>query len=124
MRCTQVVLVLTMLCCTPHLAAQTNIETVYFKNGCNACHGNYGEGIGTAPRLQGVDAQKLYRRLKRLQAGKTRTPFGTVMITFARSLDENQTRAMAEWLSNLQKKEPEQRYESDDFFDNTGDGAS
>jgi cytochrome c553 len=108
---------------TLYIHAQT-AESIYFKNGCNSCHGNFAEGMGTAPKLQGQKEEVLYARLKNLQAGKTRSPFGTVMISFAQTLDENQTKAMAKWLSQLKKEEPQERYEPDNFFDNTGDGSS
>jgi cytochrome c553 len=111
------------VCFIVSATAQT-AESVYFKNGCNGCHGNYAEGMGTAPRLQGKNEHYLYERLKALREGKSRTPAGAVMISFAKTLDENQSRAMAQWLSQLKKEEPTQRYEPDDFFDNTGDGAS
>jgi cytochrome c553 len=108
--------------CLPLFA--DSVESLYFKNGCNSCHGNFAEGMGTAPKLSGRKEAELYARLKSLQAGKTRSPFGSVMISFAKTLDENQTRAMARWLSNLKKREYEERYELDDFFDNAGDGTS
>jgi cytochrome c553 len=104
-------------------SAQT-AESIYFKNGCNGCHGNYAEGMGTAPRLQGKKKDYIYKRLKAIREGKSRTPAGAVMISFAKTLDENQSRAMAHWLSQLKKEEPLERYEPDDFFDNTGDGSS
>jgi len=74
-------------------------ENLYLKNACNSCHGIYGEGIGTSPRLQGRKEAALLRRLKDLQKGKTQTAFGTIMISFAKNLDENQTIEMARYLS-------------------------
>jgi len=82
----------------------------------------YGEGMGASPRLQGVREELLLRRLKDLQAGKPRTAFGSVMISFAKSLDENQTKAMAKYLSNLKTNVNEERYEIE--FDPAGDGGS
>jgi cytochrome c553 len=100
----------------------TAIETLYLKNACNACHGIYGEGIGASPRLQGVKEHILLRRMKDLQQGKTRSAFGTVMISFAKSLDENQTIAMAKYLSTLKTVIPEDRYEIE--YDPAGHGGS
>ncbi len=82
----------------------------------------YGEGMGAAPRLQGVREEILLRRLKDLQAGKPRTAFGTVMISFAKALDENQTKAMAKYLSNMKTNVTKERYEIE--FDPAGDGGS
>ena len=98
------------------------METLYLKNACNSCHGMYGEGMGANPRLQGVKQQTLLRRLKDLQQGKTRSAFGTVMISFAKSLDKNQTIEMAKYLSNLKTIIDDDRY--DEEYDPAGDGGS
>ena len=82
----------------------------------------YGEGMGASPRLQGVREDVLLRRLKDLQNGKTRSAFGTIMISFAKALDENQTKEMAKYLSNLETKVDEGRYEIE--YDPAGDGGS
>jgi len=98
------------------------MEILYLKNACNSCHGMYGEGMGATPRLQGVKESILLRRLKDLQEGKTRTAFGTIMISFAKSLDKNQTKAMAKYLSQLETKIDEDRY--DEEYDPNDDGGS
>ena len=98
------------------------MESLYLKNGCNSCHGMYGEGMGASPRLQGVREDVLLRRLKDLQKGKTRTAFGSVMISFAKTLDENQTIQMAKYLSNLKTTVNKDRYEIE--YDPAGDGGS
>jgi len=112
--------ILTALLCFSH--ANSEMETLYLKNGCNGCHGMYGEGIGASPRLQGVREQVLLRRLKDLQRGKTRSAFGTIMISFAKALDENQTIEMAKYLSNLKTKVDDERYEIE--YTPAGDGGS
>jgi cytochrome c553 len=75
-----------------------DIETIYLKNGCPNCHGFFGQGTSSGPRLQNKKEKLLLRRLHDLQKGITRTPEGTVMLSFAKILDENQTRAMAHYL--------------------------
>jgi len=104
------------------LLASNDAETLYLKNACNSCHGMYAEGMGASPRLQGVREDVLLRRLKDLQQGKTRTAFGSVMISFAKSLDENQTIEMAKYLSTLKTTINENRYEIE--YDTAGDGGS
>ncbi len=104
------------------LLASNDAETLYLKNACNSCHGMYAEGIGASPRLQGLREDVLLRRLKDLQQGKTRTAFGSVMISFAKSLDENQTIEMAKYLSTLKTTVNEDRYEIE--YDSAGDGGS
>ena len=104
------------------LLASQSMETIYLKNACNSCHGMYGEGMGSAPRLQGISADLLYKRLKNLQAGKTRSAFGTIMISFAKNLDENQTKQMAQYLFKLKKEEQEEVYDLE--YDTAGDGGS
>jgi cytochrome c553 len=78
--------------------------------------------MGASPRLQGVREHVLLRRLKDLQKGKTRSAFGTIMISFAKALDENQTRDMAKYLSSLETKVDDDRYEIE--YDPAGDGGS
>ncbi|MCW8821515.1 MAG: c-type cytochrome [Sulfurovum sp.] len=102
--------------------SNSEMETLYMKNACNSCHGIYGEGMGASPRLQGVREHVLLRRLKDLQNGKTRSAFGSVMISFAKTLDENQTKEMAKYLSNLKTKIDDDRY--DIKYDPAGDGGS
>ena len=108
--------------CSLMLFASTDPETLYLKNGCNSCHGMYAEGMGASPRLQGVRKDVLLQRLKDLQQGKTRTAFGSVMISFAKSLDKNQTIQMAEYLSTLKTTVNENHYEIE--YDPAGDGGS
>jgi cytochrome c553 len=78
--------------------------------------------MGASPRLQGVPEHKLLRRLKDLQNGITRSAFGSVMISFAKALDENQTREMAKYLSNLKTNLDDERYDIE--YDPAGDGGS
>ena len=108
------------------LANDNNItkigEKLYIENSCNSCHGNYGEGMGSAPRLIGQKEEVLLKRLKALQKGETRTPFGGVMISFAKSLDENETKAVAKYLSTMKKEENPDRYDTE--YDPSDDGSS
>lgn len=98
------------------------METYYLQNACHSCHGMYGEGIGASPRLQGVREEILLRRLKNLQNGVVRSSSGFIMVSFAKSLDENQTIEMAKYLSNLKTKINEDRYTIE--YDPAGDGGS
>jgi len=107
---------------TLSLQASSSMEKLYLQNACNSCHGMYGEGMGSTPRLQGVKASLLLQRLKNLQKGKTRTAAGTVMISFAKALDSNQTIAMAEYLSTLKTVISDDRY--DEEYDPNDDGGS
>ena len=102
--------------------ANSDMEALYLKNACNSCHGMYGEGMGASPRLQGVREDLLLRRLKDLQQGKPRSAFGTVMVSFAKALDENQTKEMAKYLSNLKTKVDDDRYDIE--YEPAGDGGS
>ena len=102
--------------------ASDKMQELYMKNACNSCHGIYGEGMGASPRLQGQREDVLLRRLKDLQVGKTRSAFGSIMISFAKSLDENQTKEMAKYLSKLVTKIDKNRYDIE--FDTAGDGGS
>lgn len=105
------------------LSANENPAQLYLKNACNACHGMYGEGIGASPRLQGQKEGILLKKLKELKKGKTRTAFGNIMISFAKGLNEDQTIAMAKYLSTLKRTEQKEIYELE-YDDNAGDGSS
>ena len=113
---------LLLLALTLSAYALSDIEALYLKNACNSCHGMYGEGIGASPRLQGVPEKLLLRRLKDLQNGKTRSPNGFIMISFAKALDENQTIQMAKYLSSLKTSKDEEKYTIE--YDPAGDGGS
>lgn len=99
-----------------------SMKQLYLQNACNSCHGNYGEGMGASPRLQGLKEDVILKRLKDLQQGKTRTAFGTIMISFAKSLSPEQTVLMAKYLANLKTVIPEERYEIE--YTVEGDGGS
>ena len=87
------------------------MSELYMKNGCSACHGIYAEGIGTTPKLMGRRADILKERLKDLKRGKTRSAFGTVMISFAKALSDDEIDQMAQYLSELKKVPPKETYE-------------
>ncbi len=112
--------ILILFCLTSY--ANNDMEILYLKNACNSCHGNYGEGMGASPRLQGIPEHILLQRLKNLQKGKTRSAFGTVMISFAKSLDKNQSKQMAKYLSSLKTKVDDNRYDIE--YTPEGDGGS
>lgn len=101
---------------------KNEMRQLYLQNACNSCHGNYGEGMGASPKLQGLKEEVIFERLKDLQQGKTRSAFGTIMISFAKSLSPEQTRLMSKYLANLETKIPEERYEIE--FTREGDGGS
>ncbi len=82
------------------------MEELYLKNRCSSCHGLYAEGIGATPRLQGKSEGLLKERLKNLKEGKTRSAFGTIMISFAQALNDEQIDKMTHWLANLKKWNP------------------
>ena len=98
------------------------MEQLYRKNACSSCHGMYAEGMGASPRLQGVKEEILLRRLKNLQKGKTRSAFGAIMISFAKTLDANQSIEMVKYLSHLKPDANAERYEIE--YDPAGDGGS
>ncbi len=78
-------------------------ELIYIENSCNSCHGNYGEGMGSAPKLMGQKEEILIRRINELKKGKIKSSFGGIMVSFAKSLDKNETIEIAKYLSKLKK---------------------
>jgi len=121
---------LTLLANEHNISLETNAtktvkeesSILYLKLACNSCHGIYAEGIGSAPRLQGQKEGVLLKRLKNLQQGKTRSAFGGIMISFAQSLNEQQTIEMAKYLSTVERNDDDERY--DEEYDPNGDGNS
>jgi len=100
-----------------------DMSILYMQNGCNSCHGVYGEGMGATPKLQGLSKEYLVKRFKELRQGITKTPNGAIMVSFAKALNEQETNAMAEYLSNLKTLKPKNRYELH-YDSNAGDGSS
>jgi len=96
-------------------------EMIYLKYGCPSCHGFYGQGTSSGPRLQNKKESLLLKRLQNLQKGIIRKPNGTVMISFAQSLDENQTKAMAHYLSIITTSNKDQEYI--DYEDHANGGS-
>jgi len=91
-------------------------QTLYIQYSCPSCHAFYGQGTNIGPRLQNQREEVLLRRLKNLQKGIIRKPNGTIMISFAKSLDENQTKVMAHYLSIIKTS-----YENRELYDYDGD---
>jgi cytochrome c553 len=96
--------------------------SLYVENSCNSCHGMYGEGSGTSPKLQGQKEEVLLKRLKNLKAGKTRSPFGGIMVSFAKSLNDEEMVIISKYLSTLKPNKDIERYELE--YDSSGDGGS
>jgi len=116
------ILPLTLLANDNNITQTKSGKLLYIENSCNSCHGNYGEGMGSAPKLIGQKEEVLLKRLKALQKGETRSPFGGIMVSFAKSLDENETIEMSKYLSKLKKVENPERYESE--YDSNDEGSS
>ena len=113
--------IILIIALTLNLNSET-MENIYLKNACSGCHGMYGEGIGASPRLTGVKEAILYRRLKNLQRGKTRSAFGSIMVSFAKILNEEETKEMAKYLSNLKEDVTAEKYDIE--YEPSGDGGS
>ena len=97
-------------------------EKIYIENSCNSCHGNFGEGSGSAPKLIGQKKKVLIKRLNELKNGKVKTPFGGIMVSFAKALDKNQMEAVSIYLSTLKKDKDIERYDVE--FSPSDDGSS
>ena len=86
-------------------------QTLYLTNACPSCHGIYGQGIGTAPNITRQKPEEILKRLNELKKGNIRTIDGAIMVSFANSLDENQTLEMANYLSTLERNDDDERYD-------------
>jgi len=100
-----------------------DMSILYMQNACSSCHGIYGEGVGTTPKLQGLKKAYLIKRFKQLQEGITKTPNGAIMVSFAKALSNEQIEQMSEYLSTLKTTKPKERYELH-YDGNAGDGSS
>jgi len=108
--------------CISLMPAQ-DMSILYMQNGCSSCHGIYGEGMGTTPKLQGLKKAYLLKRFKQLQEGVTKTPNGAIMVSFAKALSSKQIEQMSQYLSTLKTTKPKERYELH-YDGNAGDGSS
>lgn len=70
---------------------------VYAEYGCQACHGDNGEGHGNVPRLAGQRTLYLSQQMAALSLGVRYHP---VMLDKARSLTKVDMDAMAAWLGS------------------------
>ncbi|UXI66519.1 c-type cytochrome [Tahibacter amnicola] len=103
----------------PTAAPKPSTGATLFRDGaaergippCQACHGDHGEGIDIAgepqyavyPRLQGQQPAYLTQRLTEFRDGKRRfTSSEQVMSGVARSLSDEDIRAVSDWLPYAQ----------------------
>lgn len=97
-------------------------EQIYNRLGCYGCHGPFGEGTSDYPKLANKPAAYLIKRLTALKNGRGVTTKAELMIPFAKPLDEDEIKALAEYLADIRPDESIKRYEPDHAV--WGDGGS
>lgn len=68
---------------------------------CAGCHGAKGEGNGSIPRLANQHRAYLLRQLGVLSQGPDNRPMGTVMSPIAHKLNDDDMRAVADYISSM-----------------------
>lgn len=115
--------ILTALILSHSCLYSKDMSILYMQNGCNGCHGVYGEGMGATPKLQGLSKEYLIKCFQELRQGIAKTPNGAIMVSFAKALNDQKTNAMAEYLSTLTTLKPKNSYELH-YDSNAGDVSS
>lgn len=96
-------------------------KQLYFKHGCNNCHGPRAEGTGNYPLLANRPRGFLAYKLETFRAGVAETAMQEMMIGFARPLSDADIDALSTFLSDFHDDSTE-RY--DPAYQSWGDGGS
>ncbi len=98
-------------------------EILYAQKGCNGCHGVYGEGLSSYPRIVHKPHYLLVKKLKFYRA-KTGVMNQTaqIMIPFAENLSDSEINNLSVYLSKYKANEDAPRYELP--YETWGDGGS
>ncbi|MCF6201488.1 MAG: c-type cytochrome [Hydrogenimonas sp.] len=75
-------------------------EKIYFSMGCYGCHGVYGEGVNTFPKLAGKSKNYLIKRLEELKSGIGHTSSKEMMVPYAKALSREQIEAVSTFLAD------------------------
>ena len=96
-------------------------EKVFTGKGCYGCHGIDAGGNGNYPKLANRSEEYLIDKLTSYKSGKIKTGNADVMNPFAQSLNEDEIKQVAKYLSNMQENLSEDSYElGDDPWDGGG----
>ncbi|SMC09252.1 c-type cytochrome [Nitratiruptor tergarcus] len=100
------------------LAQDSNVtqgEQLYTKNGCYGCHGSKAEGANSFPKLAGKSESYIIKRLHGYKNGTIHSNRADMMTPFAKALNENEIKAIAQYIHSLGKKKlfDEERYFQD-----------
>ncbi len=74
-------------------------EMLYFKKGCNNCHGSEAEGGGVYPRLANKPLNYLRKRIYHFKNDKLKTVSEDMMAQFVRSLSPQEVEDLIYFLS-------------------------
>lgn len=96
-------------------------KQLYFKHGCNNCHGPRAEGTGNYPLLANRPKGFLAYKLESFRNGVAETAMQEMMIGFARPLSDTDIDALSTFLNAFHERAAE-RY--DPAYQSWGDGGS
>ena len=82
-------------------------ETLYFKAGCNSCHGANAEGSNMYPKLANKKAIYLKKRLNFFKNGKLQTVSQQMMSQFIKPLSKQEITDLIYFLSNHKETKTE-----------------
>jgi len=68
---------------------------------CAGCHGDKGQGSGVIPRLAHQQRAYLLRQLTVLRQSADNRPLGTVMNSVAHTLNDDDMRALADYIATM-----------------------
>lgn len=98
-------------------------EILYSQKGCNGCHGVYGEGMNTYPKLANRQKYLLVKKLKFYRGKKgVMDQTAQIMIPFAETLSDDEISYLTTYLSQFKADKDAPRYELQ--YESWGDGGS
>ena len=98
-------------------------QILYSQKGCNGCHGVYGEGMHTYPKLANKQKYLLVKKLKFYRGKKgVMDQTAQIMIPFAENLTDDEISYLTTYLSEFKADEDAPRYELQ--YESWGDGGS
>ncbi len=82
-------------------------ETLYFKKGCNSCHGAEAEGSTIYPKLANKKTDFLEKRFKFFKYGKLQTVNEQMMSQFIKPLSDKEIKDLIYFISNHKETKTE-----------------
>jgi cytochrome c553 len=92
--------VVAMVCAGMAIASAASPDAASLADGCTSCHGLNGRSLGQIPSIAGADKARLVAQLKAFRA---QAADATIMNRLARSYNDAEIDALADYFSSVSK---------------------